>query len=211
MLRWLRRRALFVAMGLLTLVLAHNLVFVVGYGAAYREALSRSGHGGAWTTAVVLVLALGLGLLLAAAWRIVALTRQARALGPVRRDLANGPDFVPGFVWLWARLALTGGALFTVQENIEHLRAGADLPGLAVLAPGGLPDTLVIVAAVAAGVALVGQVFRWRRAVLTARIAAARLRLPRAADSFSRPLQDASPRPSSILGRRLAVRAPPLV
>ena len=40
MLRWLRQRAPFAAMGLLTLVLAHNLVFVVGYGAAYREALA---------------------------------------------------------------------------------------------------------------------------------------------------------------------------
>jgi hypothetical protein len=210
MLRWLRQRAPFAAMGLLTLVLAHNLVFVVGYGAAYREALSRSGHGGAWTTAVVMVLALGLGLLLAAAWRILGLTRQARALGPVAAAPQAQPNFLPGFVSLWARLALAGTALYTVQENIEHVRAGADLPGLAVLAPAGGPDTVVIVAAVAAGVALVGQLFRWRRAVLTARIAAARLRLPRAAASLPRPLQDAGRRPSSILGQRLAVRAPPL-
>jgi hypothetical protein len=107
-------------MGLLTLVLAHNVVFVVGYGAAYREALSRTGHGGAWTTAVVVVLALGLGLLLAAALRIAALTRRARALGSV---------------------------------------------------PAGLP---------------------------------------RGSASFPRPFQDAGRRPSSILGQRLAVRAPPL-
>jgi hypothetical protein len=210
MLRWARRRAPFGAMGLLTLVLGHNLVFLVGYGAAYREALSRSGHGGAWTTAVVVVLALGLGLLLAAAVRIAVLTRQARALGPVPVGLRARPAFLPGLVSLWGRLALTGTALYTIQENIEHLRAGADLPGLAVLAPAGSPDTLVIVATVATGVALVGQLFRWRGAVLTARIAAARLRLPRATASFSRPLQDASARPSSILGLRLAVRAPPL-
>jgi hypothetical protein len=209
MLRWLRKRAAFAAMGLLTLVLSHNLVFVVGYGAAYREALSRSGHGGAWTTAVVMVLALGLGLLLAAAWRIAALTWQARALGLVPRDLTARPPFLPGLVWLWVRLALTGTALYTIQENIEHLRAGADLPGLAVLTPAGSPDTLVIVAAVAAGVGLVGQLFRWRRAVLSARIAAARVGLPRAVTSFARPSQDAGPRPSSIVGQRLAVRAPP--
>jgi hypothetical protein len=208
--RWVRQRAPFAAMGLLTLVLAHNLVFLVGYGAAYREALSRSGHGGAWTTAVALVLALGLGLLLAAAWRIAALTRQARGLGPLLVGPGARPAFVPGFVSLWVRLAVVGGTLFTVQENIEHLRAGADLPGIAVLVPGGGPDTLGIVAAVAAGVALVGQLFLWRRAVLSARIAAARLRLPRAAASFPRPLQDAGRRPSSILGQRLAVRAPPL-
>ena len=210
MLRRIRQRAPFAAMGLLTLVLAHNLVFVVGYGAAYREALSRTGHGGAWTTAVVVVLALGLGLLLAAAGRIAALTGQARALGSVPGGLRSRPAFLPGLVFLWMRLALTGAALYTVQENIEHLRAGADLPGLAVLAPSGRSDTLVIVAAVAAGVALVGQLFRWRRAVLSARIAAARLRLPRATASFARPPQDASRRPSSILGQRLAVRAPPL-
>jgi hypothetical protein len=210
MLRWLRQRAPFAAMGLLTLVLAHNLVFVVGYGAAYREALSRTGHGGAWTTAVVVVLGLGLGLLLAGAWRIAALTRQARGLGSIPLNLRARPAFLPGLVSLWVRLALTGTVLYTVQENIEHLRAGSDLPGVAVLVPGGGPDTLGIVAAVAAGVALVGQLFLWRRAVLSARIAAARLRLPRAAASFPRPLQDAGRRPSSILGQRLAVRAPPL-
>lgn len=210
MLRWLRQRAPFAAMGLLTLVLAHNVVFVVGYGAAYREALSRTGHGGAWSTAVVVVLALGLGLLLAAALRIAALTRQAGALGSVPAGLRARPAFLPGLVSLWVRLALSGIALYTVQENIEHLRAAVDPPGIAVLVPGGRLDTLFIVAAVAAGVALVGQLFRWRRAVLTARIAAARLRLPRGSASFLRPFQDAGRRPSSILGHRLAVRAPPL-
>jgi hypothetical protein len=210
MLRRLRQRLPFAGMGLLTLVLAHNLVYVAGYGAAYREMLSRTGHGGAWTTAVVVVLSLGLGLLVAAVWRIAVLTRQARALGPVPVGLRSRPDFVPGLVSLWVRLGVTGVALYTVQENIEHLRAGGDVPGIAVLMPSGGPDTLGIVAAVAAGVALVGQLFLWRRALLTARIAAARLRLPRAAASFRRPLQDAGRCPSSILGQRLAVRAPPL-
>jgi hypothetical protein len=215
MLGRMMRAAPFAALSLLTLVLAHNLVFVVGYGAAYREVLSRTGHGDPWQTAVLVVLGLGLGLALAASVRIAALRREARSLAREPLGPIAQPPFLPGLLSLWLRLALSGAGLFTIQENLERLGTAGNgalgnLPGVAVLGAGGHPDALVVIAAVAAAVALVGQLFRWHRAVLIARLAAARVRLPRASANVARPFEHVGPRPNSILGRRLAVRAPPL-
>jgi len=229
MLRRMTRAAPFAALSLLTLVLAHNLTYVVGYGAAYREVLSRTGHGDAWRTAALVVLGLGITLALAGSLRIAALWREARVLTRERADdhlpgrhlpgQGTQPPFLPALVSLWLRLAITGAALFTIQENLEHLAttglattglgAAVDLPGVGVLAAGGHLDAIVVIAAVAGAVAFVASLFRWHRAVLIARLAAARLRFPRAATAAHRPRELAFRGPSSILGRRLAVRAPP--
>ena len=67
MLGLMRRSGWVAATVLVALVLTHDLVFLLGYGAAYRDALVRTGHDDGWRTTVFLVLAMGGVLLLAAA------------------------------------------------------------------------------------------------------------------------------------------------
>jgi hypothetical protein len=197
-------------MSLVSLVVAHNLVFLVAHGASYGDALVQTGHGSAWETAVGVVVAAGFGLLIVAAWRLHRLGLLARDLGARtgRLEPATGRR-VTALVWLWLRLTASTAVLFAIQENLEHQAAGAALPGLAVLGSTGYPDALVVIAAVALVVAFVGALIRWRRDLLVARIAAALRRVR------GRPIR--SPRPTSgdlahrwaIIGRGLAVRAPP--
>jgi hypothetical protein len=209
-----RRRLEFVAMTSVSLVVAHNLVFVLGYGAAYGEALSRTGHGDAWQTAVITVLGAGAGLLGVALWRLYRLGLLARAHGHraagLRESRVEAVD--PGVARLWGRLTAATASLFLVQENVEHLLSGHQLPGLSVLGSAEYPDALLVIGAVALVVALVGSLIRWRRAVLTNRIAAAirRLRFRRVA-TLRRPHADPDRRPGTILGRVRALRAPPLL
>ena len=61
--RWIVRRTAFAGMAAVAFVLAHNLVFLASYGAGYQDALTRTGHDDAWTTAVLAVLGLGVLLL----------------------------------------------------------------------------------------------------------------------------------------------------
>ena len=76
-----RRLLGFSAMTLVTLVVAHNLVFLLAYGSGYDEALAHSGHGGAWGTAAAVVIATALGLLGLATLRLYRLGLLARAPG----------------------------------------------------------------------------------------------------------------------------------
>jgi len=98
--------------------------------------------------------------------------------------------------------------LFVAQENLERIALGDPLPGMGVLARNGSPVAMTVIAAVALGVALVGALFRWRRDILIARIAAGRgrWRLQRAEPRRS---QDADRRPQLALGGSIAGRAPP--
>jgi len=198
-------------MTLVTLVVAHNLVFLLAYGAGYDEALAHWGHDGAWGTAVTGILAAGVALLGLGAWRLHRLGLVARALRPTEGRLA--PDvghFGLGLAWLWLRLASATSILFVLQENFEHIRAGAGLPGLSVLGSAEYPRAALVIAGVALAVAIVGALFRWRRDLLIARIAAALRHLRRRpAHAVRRPEADRDRRPGSLVGRSLAARAPP--
>jgi hypothetical protein len=205
--RWLG----FLAMTLVALVVAHNLVFLLAYGAHYEEALAHSGHSDAWGTAVSVVLAAGSGLLGLAVWRL-------HRLGLLARDLAGEPtrfepatrDRIIGLVSLWLRLTVSTAVPFVIQENLEHQQLGAGLPGLSVLGSAEYPNALLVIAGIAFAVALVGCLVRWRRETLIARIVAAFLRLRLRPTRPARPpLTDLDRRPGSIVGRKLAVRAPP--
>ena len=197
-----------------SLVIAHNMVFVLGYGLLSGQALARTGHGDAWQTAVITVLGAGAGLLGIALWRLYRLDLLARAHG----YRAAGPresriEWVDrGFARLWGRLTAATAFLFLVQENAEHLLSGHQLPGLSVLGSAAYPDALLVIGAVALVVALVGSLIRWRRVVLTSRIAAAirRLRFRRVA-TLRRPHANPDRRPGTILGHARALRAPPLL
>ncbi len=201
-------------MTLVALVVAHNLVFLLGYGPLSGQALARTGHGDAWQTAVITVLGTGACLLGIALWRLYRLDLLARAHGhrasDPRESSIEAVD--SGFANLWGRLTAATAFLFLVQENTEHLLSGHELPGLSVLGSAEYPDALLVIGGVALVVALVGALIRWRRAILTGRIAAAIRRLRfRGVAPLRRPHADPDRRPGTILGRARALRAPPLL
>jgi hypothetical protein len=208
-----RRLLGFLAMMLVALVVAHDLVFLFAYGAAYDEALAHSGHDATWSTAVAVVLAAGFGLLGLAIWRLYRLGLIARTDAPTEGRLDPGPgDFGGRLAGLWLRLAGATTLLYVVQENIEHQRVGEALPGLGVLGSAEYPHAALIIAGVAFAVALVGALLGWRRDLLIARIAAAlRMVRRRPAPAFRRAIADRDRRPESIIGCGLALRAPPVL
>jgi hypothetical protein len=228
MLRWIARRAGIVAMVLVTLVLAHDLSYIASYGAAYSEAMFRTGHDDRWTAAVIGVSALGLGLVLAAVRRIGRLTQLARVVAAPRsraeRRLggdADGPEawspsstvatFARHLVRIWPRVAVGGAILFVLQENIERVAGGEPVPGLDVLGSATHPYPIPVLLAVSLAVAAVGALFRSRIAELRTLIARAERTWRRSAHAApSRPLDFERPA-QSILGRRRAVRAPPAI
>jgi len=197
-------------MTLVALVVAHNMTFLMAYGAGYGEALAHAGHGGAWSSAVLVVLSAGLGLLGLSVWRLYRLGLMARTLRPGdeagRRPALR--TFGRSLLTLWLRLALVTALLLVLQENLEHRLAGEVLPGITVLGSSQYPNALLVVIAVALAVAVVGALFRWRHDILVAWIASRSRRRPlrrlAAGDASAR-----DRRPESIVGRGLAVRAPP--
>ncbi len=199
-----------VAMCLVALVLAHNLVFLAGYAYAYRDALAQTGHGDAWSAAVTTVLAAGVACLLVAFWKLRRLTALARDLAPVSADAPSTGSFVRRWLRLAWRLALVTALLFVVQENIEHFQIGEPLPGLGVLDSSEYPNAIPIIALVGLAVAFVGALFGWRFSTLLARIRKAGVRHPHASTTRPRVTLEVDRRPGTLLGPGVAVRAPPL-
>ena len=64
----LRRLLEFSVMALATLVVAHQLVFLLAYGSDYDAALARSGHDGTWASTVSIVLLAAVCMLGLATW-----------------------------------------------------------------------------------------------------------------------------------------------
>ncbi|HYN70721.1 MAG TPA: hypothetical protein VEX41_11020 [Candidatus Eisenbacteria bacterium] len=201
---WIARAVVVVV----TLALAHDLTFLMRYGSAYGEALVHAGHGETWTNAVLVCLALGAALLIAAAWQLRRLGMAAHATTAGPLTAANVGAFARSWAGLAARLGLVVAVLLTVQENIERAARGLQAPDPAILASPQYPGALAIMAGVAIAVGLVVALFRWRRGVLLARIRAALAPRPRPLRPH-RPPQRSDAVRSSILGRSLGVRAPP--
>jgi len=206
-----RRLLSFVAMTSVALVVAHNFVFLLAYGAGFDEALAHTGHDGTWGTAVAVVLAAALGLLGLGAWRLYRLGVVARSLTATEGRLRPEPKaFARQLVGLWLRLAGATTLLFVVQENLEHQHAGLELPGLSVLGSAEYPDATFVIAAIALAVAFVVSLFRWRRDVLVARITAARGPRFRARPTIqTRRAIWVEPRHASIVVHQFSGRAPP--
>jgi hypothetical protein len=198
-------------MTLVALVIAHNLVFLLAYGSGYDEALAHSGHAGAWGTAVAVVLAGALGLFGLGAWRLYRLGVLARTLAASEGGLRPGSSgFVRRLVLLWVLVAAATTLLFVIQENLEHQHAGGGMPGLAVLGSAEYPNAALVIAAVALAVAFVVALFDWRRDVLVARIAAARVSWQRVARAGKRRgAAWVERRHASIVAHQFSGRAPP--
>ncbi len=211
MARW-RQGLGFLAMTLVTLVVAHNSVFLLAYGAGYDEALAHSGHDGAWGTAVAVVLAAACGLAGLGIWRLHRLAVDARSGAPGGGSLRPALlVFALALCVDWARLLAATSVLFVVQENLEHHHAGEPLPGLSVLGSAQYPNALLIIAATAFAVAFVVVLFRWRRDALAARIAAARRAWQRVQSTDRR--REApwiEHRHASIVVHQVSGRAPPV-
>lgn len=224
----MRRRltglAIAAALQAVALVLAHELVFLARYGSRYGEELVHSGHGEAWTAAVLTSLGLGVGVAALGLARLARLCLIVRRLGragdhqrPRGSDTQQGAELAPSLLFrallrLAPRMALLGVALLTSQENLERAAAGLAVPGPRLLLSPEYPAGLVITVAVALAVSFVAALFEWQHRTLLARLRAARARLPRLTRTRALRPGVLGPRPvESLLGRRSALRAPPSV
>jgi hypothetical protein len=197
-------------MALVALVLGHNLIFLAGYGTRFGPAMAHTGHDHGWGAAVAISLSLGLALLLAAAWRLQRLRRAARAMDARRLPAEPGRRAFVLRLMPWGfALTLATVALFVLQENIESARVTSHLPGIGVLASATYPHAMPIIAAVAFAVSFVTLLLGWKVEILIARIQAASPRLLRAAPSALPRVGPIAVGHRSILGNRLAGRAPP--
>lgn len=197
------------AMVLAALVLAHTLVFLAQYGATFSDRMSRTGHDHGWIVAALAALALGSALLGAATWRLRCLRRTAQAAGAHRLPgEPSGWAFLRRWLAWWVALTVVTAFLFVIEENLELKGVGARLPGIGVLFSATYPATLAILAAVTLGVSLIAALLGWKLDLWIARIQAARPdgRFQEVRFGAFEPIDR---RRGSILGRRLAGRAPP--
>lgn len=197
------------ALQVVALVLAHDLVFLVRFGSRYGEALVHSGHGATWSTAVGTILVFAVTLVLAGVIRLVHLGILVRAAGSSTGDLD-----LRQLVRLWLRsgprIALVSVVLLTVQENVERSSIGGSMPGPGILLSPEYPFALLIALAVGMLVGLVAALFEWRRRALIERLGTARLVLPRHTSvAEPRPLGPPRRPVVSVLGRQSGLRAPP--
>src|SRR5215217_8223429 len=100
----------------LTLVLAHELVFLARWGSRYNEALVHAGHGEAWTRAVLTSLFLAGVLAVAAGIRLVSLgllvrRRSDRAAAAATRPVLRPSGLLRAWRTLGPRTAILGATL----------------------------------------------------------------------------------------------------
>jgi hypothetical protein len=208
--RWIGSAVRAAVMALMALVLGHNLIFLAGYGTDFGHALAHTGHDRGWSTAVAISLLLGCALLAAAAWRLHQLRRTARAINARRLPAEPGRRaFILHFIPWWVALTLVTAALFVLQENVETARISSHLPGIGVLTSATYPNAIAIIVAVAFAVSLVTVLLGWKLEILAARIHAAGARSQRATPSTMPRIGLVEHAHRSILGSRLAGRAPP--
>lgn len=211
-----RRLAGFIAaaaLQLVALVLAHELVYLARYGSLYGEALVHSGHGEAWSAAVTTSVALAAGLVLIAAvrlgWLRLLVQRRGSSTAIHARVLEPRP-LLRAYLRIAPRLVALSVVLLSVQENVERAAIGQGMPGPGILLTAEYAGGLWITIAVGLAVAFVAALFQWRHRLLLARLRATRPRLRRAALASSRRPAILERPLESLLGRRSALRAPPL-
>lgn len=191
------------------LVLAHDLVYLARYGSRFNEALIHSGHGEGWKAAATTAVALG-GIA-----SVVAIARLARLHLLVRRAPAtaslDGRALLRSWLKIGPVLALSTVALLTIQENMEHTALYGTSSGIGILLTPEYAGGLWIALAVGFVIGIVVALVAWRFQVLLARLRGAReTTAPKRATAAPRPTTVIDRPVTSILGRRSALRAPPL-
>jgi hypothetical protein len=201
------------ALVVVSVVLAHELVYLARYGSLYNEALVHTGHGEAWSSAVAASLGLTLGLIVAGVARLAWLGSLVRRGGPgdlqATSNALHCRTLLRGFLRTAPRLVAFAVVLLSLQENVERLLIGQALPGPLVLLTPEYAGGLWITIGVGLAVAFVAALFDWRRQALLARLHAARAAVPRHHGSPPRGPAIVVWLPQSLLGRRSALRAPP--
>jgi hypothetical protein len=202
------------ALQLVAVVLAHELVFLARYGSRYGEALAHTGHGQAWSDAVVSSLVLGAvvaGLAGARLYRLGVLVRRAGRPAPGSAGRAELRSLAGTFLRLGPRTAAINVAALTIQENLERAAIGAGPSGPGILLSPEYAGGIWITIGVGLLVGLVVALFAWRRRVLLARLRAARAAVPRRSRTHVlQPWRRELAPVASALGRKSALRAPPL-
>lgn len=209
--------AIAVALQLVALVLAHDLVFLARYGSRFNEALVHSGHGASWTSAVWTVLAIAALLLIAGSLRLAYLGALVRRTNGATQRLdrrSRGSVELGTLLRMWlgtgTRIALVGVVLLTIQENLERSSIGGSALGAGILLSPEYPWALPITIAVGLLVGFVAALFEWQRRSLVERLRAARAAAPRRHPAITpRPRTVAARLTTSLLGRRSGLRAPP--
>jgi hypothetical protein len=192
--------------------MAHNLIFLVTYDEDVGPALARTGHGAQWIATLVLVAILAAALLVAGVVRLVQLSRLAGELDARAIGTATGgsSDLARGLGRAWLQILGCSLVVFVGVENLEHVTAGLPAPGLGVLGSGEYHLALAVFATSALGAALVDALYRWRRDVLVALIAAVRSRRARAGAAGAQPRTPWMDRHHAAVARhQIAGRAPP--
>jgi hypothetical protein len=195
---------------LAVLVVAHNLVFFLQYGADYGRNIATTGDGPGWNETVRVVLVASSLLAIAATARILYLLRLLRRLDD---HCQVGRIPWPGYGRLVAiesvRLFAISLALFVAQENAERWAAGLRMPGVAIAWMFGAASPIAIFSLVSLVFAAVLALFRLSLHVLEALVARRLGRRPRPTPAprhgWREPLEPAG----STIGRKLASRAPP--
>jgi hypothetical protein len=199
------------ATALASLVLSHTLIFLAGYGPRFSAVMAHTGHDHGWALAAATSIGLAGSTLGIAVGRLLQLRRSARRAGAVSLPAEPGLRAFAGH-WLawWIALAAITTFLFVVQENLELSSVGASLPGIGILTSAAYPNAIAIIVGVSLGISLVAALLGWRASVLAARIEAALSRSRTSAPPALRFYEPIDRRPGSLLGQRLAGRAPPL-
>ncbi len=208
------RRLRFVSLVAVGALVAHDAIFAAQYGLGAKRDLALAGTAhGYWPAFAALALLAG-GLGLAAAASVLVHLKRALHRLPASRPPTGTPGYAGELLRLWPRLFLAVTLAFALQENVEHVAAGRDLPGLWVLSWPEYPLALPVIAAVSLLLAAAGAWLRWRIDVLTGRLAAAKAAARRTTNIPLAPasrwrLVAAVVAHARILARSDAGRAPP--
>jgi hypothetical protein len=201
------------ALPLVAVVLAHELVFIARYGSRYGEALVHAGHGETWTAAVAWSLAVAGALTLVATLRLAHLGLLVRRRGSTAhaRGALEPRPLLRAWLRIAPRTAVLGVVLLSIQENVERAAIGQAMPGPGLLLSPEYPGGLWITIVVGLAVGLVAALFDWRRSILLARLrGAGTAHVRRSTTSTPRTGVLVRLPARSVLGRRSALRGPPL-
>jgi hypothetical protein len=202
----LRDRLAFWALAGLSLVLAHDAIFLVqvGPGETLVATLRTAGH--AYWEVASLALAAAAIVAGACTWlRMRRLRDRAGSLGAA----APNPLLAPRVLGAWVRLAGVVAIGFLVQENVEHVIAHGHAPGFGALVGPEYPLAIPVIGLISGFAAIVAALVSTRREALVVAIEAALRRMLRAPRFIARPPARLLAGIGSILAAEGAGRAPP--
>jgi hypothetical protein len=172
-------RLRFPALATLGALVAHDAVFAAqfGLGPDRDVALAATTHD-YWPAFVVVTLLVVIAAAGTAITGVLRLHRLVRGLPATSRS-SGTTRYLREVVHLWPRLLLVVAGAFLLQENVEHLAAGHDLPGLWALSGPGYPLAIPVLVAVTGLLAVIGGWLQWHRESLIRRLRAAQASLAR--------------------------------